>query len=233
MKAVQIPESGGRDVIEYGEYPDPEVGADEVLVDVKAAALNHMDVRVRRGLPGVDHDLPRVPGSDGAGVVQAVGADVSRFSVGDRVALWAGVSCGDCEFCRDGDPSLCVDFHIIGEHVDGVESEYAADIGAETWRDSLASLAKGGRVLTVGATTGGRPETDLNRIFWNQLSVIGSTMATPGEVDRVLDLVWAGTLEPGIRETLPMSRAADAQRLIEDREGFGKVVLVPDSEYDG
>jgi NADPH:quinone reductase-like Zn-dependent oxidoreductase len=348
MKAVQIPRHGGRDVIEYGDYPDPEVEDDEVLVEVKAAALNHMDVWVRRGLAGVDHDLPHVPGCDGAGVVAEVGPAVTRFGVGDRVALSAGVSCGSCEFCRDGDPSLCVDFQIIGEHVDGVESEYAAvpednlvavpegvdwpsaaaaplvfqtawrmlvtradlrpgesvlvlgasggvghaavqiadhvgaevyatastdgklayasdlgadhtinyedddfaaeirdatgsrgvdvvvdHVGAATWQDSLSSLAKGGRVVTCGATTAGRPETDLNRIFWNQLSVIGSTMASPGEVDDVLELVWAGDLQPRIRETFPMSRAAEAQRLIEDREGFGKVVLVPDSEYDG
>ena len=348
MKAVQIPEHGGRDVIEYGEYPDPAVGDDEVLVDVKAAGLNHMDIWVRRGLPGIDLDLPHVPGCDGAGVVSEVGDSVTRFAEGDRVALSAGVSCGSCEFCRDGDPTLCVNFHIIGEHVDGVESEFAAipennlvpvpedvdwetaaaaplvfqtawrmlvtraalrpgesvlvlgasggvghaavqiaahlgaevyatastdeklayarevgadhainyekenfgdelrdltgkrgvdvvvdHVGAATWQDSLRSLAKGGRVVTCGATTGGRPETDLNRIFWNQLEVIGSTMATPGEVDDVLALVWAGELEPRIRDTFPMSQASQAQRLIEDREGFGKVVLVPDSEYDG
>ena len=103
-------------------------------------------------------------------------------------------------------------------------------IGAATWQDSLASLAKGGRIVTCGATTGGNPETDLNRIFWNQLSVIGSTMATPGEVDDVLSLVWDGTLEPRIRETLPMSETPRAHEIIENREGFGKVVVVPDSE---
>jgi NADPH2:quinone reductase len=104
-------------------------------------------------------------------------------------------------------------------------------IGAQTWQDSLASLAKGGRVLTCGATTGGTPETDLNRIFWNQLEVIGSTMGTPGEVDDVLELVWEGAFEPRIRDTLPMSEAARAHEMIEEREGFGKVVVVPDSEY--
>ncbi len=103
-------------------------------------------------------------------------------------------------------------------------------IGAQTWQDSLKSLGKGGRVVTCGATTGGNPETDINRIFWNQLQVIGSTMATPGQADEVLDLVWQGEMEPRVRETLPMSEIARAHEIIEDREGFGKVVVVPDSE---
>ena len=84
---------------------------------------------------------------------------------------------------------------------------------------------------TADATTGGSPETDINRIFWNQLSIIGSTMATPGEVDDVLSLVWDGTFDVRIRETLPMSETATAHERIENREGFGKVVVIPDSEY--
>ena len=106
-------------------------------------------------------------------------------------------------------------------------------VGAATWRDSLKSLAKGGRVLTCGATTGGSPETDLNRIFWNQLQVVGSTMGTPGEVDDVLELVWDGAFEPRIRAVLPMSETARAHEILEEREGFGKVVTIPDRLYDG
>jgi NADPH2:quinone reductase len=345
MHAVQFSDHGDRDVIEYDEYPEPEPGREEVLVDVKAAALNHLDVWTRRGLPGIDLDMPHVPGSDAAGVVEAVGDGVERVTPGDHVAVTAGVSCGTCEYCRHGEESMCVNFHLLGEHVEGVHAErvavhednlvavpdhvdwetagstslvfqtawrmlttrgdlepgesvlvlgasggvghaavqiadyvgaevyatasteeklrYAEDcgadhvidyesddfaaqireqtgrrgvdmvvdhVGAATWRDSLKSLAKGGRVVTCGATTGGNPETDINRIFWNQLSVIGSTMATPGEVDDVLELVWDGTFEPRIRETLPMSETARAHELLEEREGFGKVVVRPDSE---
>ena len=105
-------------------------------------------------------------------------------------------------------------------------------IGAETWQQSLRSLARGGRLVTCGATTGPHPETDINRIFWNQLEVIGSTMGTPGEVDDVLGLVWDGTFEPRIREVLPMSETARGHELLEEREGFGKVVLKPDSAYN-
>jgi NADPH:quinone reductase-like Zn-dependent oxidoreductase len=103
-------------------------------------------------------------------------------------------------------------------------------IGAATWSKSLASLAKGGRLVTCGATTGPNPETDVNRIFWNQLEVIGSTMGTPGEVDDVLELVWDGEFEPRVRDTLPMSETSRAHEMLQDREGFGKVVVRPDSE---
>ncbi|MFB6069789.1 MAG: zinc-binding dehydrogenase [Halanaeroarchaeum sp.] len=347
MKAVLFEGHGGTDVVEYGEVPDPEIDRDEVLVDVKAGALNHLDLWTRNGLPGLDLEMPHVPGSDGAGVVEAVGEDVSRFEPGDHVALTAGVSCGDCEFCRAGEESMCKNFHIIGEHVPGVHREraavpednlvpvpdhvdwetaaaaplvfqtawrmlltrgdlspgetvlvlgasggvghaavqiadyagadviatasseeklaYAEELGADvavdyesenfadavrdvtdkrgvdvvvdhigeaTWRDSLRSLAKGGRLVTCGATTGPNPETDVRRIFWNQLSVIGSTMATPGEVDDVLSLVWDGTFDVRVRDVFPMSETARAHEMIENREGFGKVVVVPDSEWE-
>jgi len=93
MQAVQFTEHGDRDVIEYGEYPDPDPDRDEALVDVKAGALNHLDVFTRGGLPGVDLDMPHVPGSDAAGVVEAVGEDVSRVEPGDRVAVTACLEC--------------------------------------------------------------------------------------------------------------------------------------------
>jgi NADPH2:quinone reductase len=121
----------------------------------------------------------------------------------------------------------------IRELTDGRGVDVVVDhVGATTYPDALKSLVKGGRYVTCGATTGPNPDAGLNRIFWNQLSVIGSTMATPGEVDDVLSLVWAGEFEPRIRETLPMSQAARAHELLEDREGFGKVVVRPDSEME-
>lgn len=347
MQAVQFSEHGDRDVIEYGEFEDPEPNRNEVLVEIRAGALNHLDIWTRRGLPGLDLTMPHVPGSDGAGVVIETGEDVSRFEPGGHVAVSAGVGGDGYEFDNDGDPTLSPGFHIIGEHVPGVHAEYAAlpeenlvpvpehidweiaaaaplvfqtawrmlisrgdlqpgedvlvlgasggvghaavqiadytgatvyatassdqkleyareigadytinyeetdfaatireltdgrgvdmvvdHIGAETWHDSLKSLRKGGRVVTCGATTGGAPETDINRIFWNQLEIIGSTMATPSEVTDVLELVWAGDLEPRIRDVLPMSDTASAHAMLEERDGFGKVVVQPDSVYD-
>jgi NADPH:quinone reductase-like Zn-dependent oxidoreductase len=345
MKTVQFASHGDTGVIEYADAPAPSVGRDEVRVDVKAAALNHLDLWTRRGLPGIDLEMPHRPGSDAAGVVREVGAGVDRFAPDDRVAVTAGVSCGDCEFCRHGEASMCVDYRILGEHVPGVHAEEVAvavdnlvpvpegvdwavagsaslvfgtawrmlvdraelgptesvlvlgasggvghaavqiadhvgsevyatasseaklravedlgadhaidyaradfaeevraltgkrgvdvvvdHVGADTWRDSLRSLANGGRLVTCGATTGPNPETDIARIFGNQLSVVGSTMATPGQVDDVLERVWDGTFEPKIRERLPMSETARGHDLLANREGVGKVVLVPDSE---
>jgi NADPH2:quinone reductase len=345
MKAVQFSEHGDRDVIEYGDFPDPEIEPDEVLVDIKAGGLNYLDVWTRRGLPILDLDFPHIPGSDGAGVVDEVGDAVTRFEVGDHVAVAPGKYCGTCEFCRDGEESMCVSYHLIGEHIRGVHSELAAvpaenlvpvpdhvdwetaasaslvfqtawrmlvgrgelgpsesvlvlgasggvghaavqiadhvgaevyatasteeklqyaercgadhvinyededfadeirsltgkrgvdmvvdHIGEATYPSSLKSLAKGGRIVTCGATTGGNPGAGLNRIFWNQLSVIGSTMATPGEIDDVLPLVWDGTFESHVRANLPMSEAARAHKMLEEREGFGSVVVTPDSE---
>ena len=346
MKAVFYEEHGSTDVLEYGGFPDPEVGDGEALIEVRAGGLNHLDVWTRKRMPSPE-ELPHVQGSDAAGVVGEVGADVSRFDPGDRVVVDPGLYCGNCEFCRKGEQSLCVDYEMTGEHVRGVHSEYAAvpetnllhlperidfvtaasaplvfqtawrmlvtrgdlrpgesvlvlgasggvghaavqiadyvgaevyatasseakldyaaeigadhlinyeqesfagaisehtgkrgvdlvvdHVGADTWDDSLRSLAKGGRLVTCGATTGGTPETNINRIFWNQLQVIGSTMGTPGEIDDVLELVWDGTFEPRIREVLPMSETARGHELLEEREGFGKVVVKPDTLYD-
>jgi NADPH2:quinone reductase len=348
MKAVQFGEHGDTDVLEYDEFPDPEAGDEEVLVEVKAAALNHLDVWTRRGLPGVDLEMPHIPGSDAAGVVREVGPDVTRFEAGDHVAVCAGRYCGQCERCRDGEQSECESYHIMGEHVRGVHSELAAvpeenlvavpehvdwetaassslvfqtawrmlmtradlqqgesvlvlgasggvghaavqiadhagaevyatasteekleyakecgadhvvnyeeesfadfvyehtdgrgvdvvvdHVGPATWDDSTKALVKGGRLVTCGATTGPKAETNINRLFWNQLELLGSTMATPGEIDDVLPLVWDGTFEPRVRAVLPMSEATRAHEMLQEREGFGKVVVVPDSEYDG
>jgi len=347
MKAVQFAAHGDRDVLEYASFPDPAPGPGEAVIDVKAAALNHLDVHTRRGHPGVDLAFPHVPGSDAAGVVDEVGEGVTRVEPGDRVAVLAGLADGDDEFSRHGDPTLAPDYRLLGEHTRGVHAEYATvpaanlvhvpahvdwetaaaaplvfgtawrllivrgdvtagesvlvlgasggvghaavqiadyagaevyatassdeklraaeELGADhgfdyehepesfarwiyrqtdgrgvdavvdhvgpvTWADSLKSLRNGGRLLTCGATTGARAETNLNRLFINQLEVVGSTMATPGEFDDVLSLVWDGTLTPRIRETLPMSEIVRGHELLENREGFGKVVVMPDSE---
>jgi NADPH2:quinone reductase len=346
MKAIFYEEHGSTDVLQYDEFPDPEIGREEVLVDVKAGGLNHLDVWTRKGMPSPE-ELPHVAGSDGAGVVSEVGADVSRFEPGDRVVVDPNLFCGNCEFCRKGEESLCVDFKMIGEHVRGVHSEqtalhednllplpddvdfvtaaaaplvfqtawrmlitraeiqqrdsvlvhgasggvghaavqiaanegcevwatasseekldYAAEIGADhlvnyededfvseiksatdgrgvdvvvehvgeaTWDGSLKVAARGGTVVTCGATSGISPETNIPTLFWKQLDVLGSTMGTPGEMDDVMARVFDGTLEPRVRAVLPMSEIARAHEMLEERDGFGSVVVVPDDEYD-
>ncbi|MGQ9477093.1 MAG: zinc-binding dehydrogenase [Candidatus Bipolaricaulia bacterium] len=100
-------------------------------------------------------------------------------------------------------------------------------IGAETHLKSLRSLAKGGRLVTYGATSGPNPQTELRLIFWNQLKIIGSTMASTKEFHEVLKLLWAGKLKPVIHKVMPLQEAAAAQLLLEERRVFGKIVLVP------
>lgn len=340
MKAVIFHEHGGPEVLRYEEVPDPQPGPGEVLVRVKATSVNFLDIWVRRGIPGIK--LPHIAGSDVAGVIEQVGEGVTEVKPGQRVVVNPNFSCGKCEYCLQGEDSLCIHYKILGEQVDGGYAELVkvpaknaiplpehvpfeeaaaatltfmtawrmlitrgglrpgedvlilgagggvgtaavqiaklvgarvfatasteeklerlrelgADVlinykevefdkevrrltekrgvdmvvdcvGAETWVKSLRSLAKNGRLVTCGATTGPNPQTDIRYIFWNQLKIIGSTMASTKELLDVLKLLWAGKLKPVIYRVMPLHEAAEAQRLLEERRVFGKVVLVP------
>jgi len=342
LKAVVFHEHGGLDKLSYEDIPEPKIGLDEVLVNVKACALNYLDIWVRRGIPGLKIKLPHILGSDIAGIVAEVGAQVKEVKVGDRVIINPSLSCGRCEYCIAGEDSLCVDYGIIGEHVDGGYAQYVKvpaenvlmlpenfsfeaaaavplvfmtawrmlitraklragedvlilgagggvgsaalqiaklcgarvfaaasteekltkakelgadvlinytktdfdkeiwrltnrrgvdvvveNVGAATWQKSLKSLARNGRLVTCGATAGPTPEMDIRLIFWKQLQIIGSTMGSRKELADVLRLVWAGKLRPVIDRVLPLKEAAKAQQLMENREQFGKLVLVP------
>jgi NADPH2:quinone reductase len=123
MKAVQIPDHGSTDQITVNDVSEPEPGRGDVLLDVQAAALNHLDLWVLGGLPGVELDFPHTLGSDACGIVRETGPDVSRFEEGDRVVINAGMSCGSCEQCRRGEQSCCDSFYLLGEHVDGTFAE--------------------------------------------------------------------------------------------------------------
>src|SRR5690242_10267355 len=123
MKAVFFEKHGGPDVLQYGDRPDPEPGPGEVRVAIRAAALNHLDIFVRDGIPDVP--LPQIPGGDGAGVVERLGAGVSGWTPGDRVLIQPGLYDGTCEFCLAGEQSLCVRYRIVGEHVAGTFAELA------------------------------------------------------------------------------------------------------------
>jgi NADPH:quinone reductase-like Zn-dependent oxidoreductase len=124
MKAVFFRRHGGNEVIEYGDWPDPRPGAGEVVVGVRAAAANHLDIFVRNGIP--DLPLPLVPGADGAGVVEELGPGVTGLTPGDRVLIQPGLFDATCEFCRAGEQSLCVKFKILGEHAPGTFAEKVA-----------------------------------------------------------------------------------------------------------
>ncbi len=123
MRALYFSEHGDLDRLTYGEMPTPSVTHNSVRVATRAAALNHLDLFVLRGLPGVDLALPHIPGSDGAGVVEEVGEEVTGLKPGDAVMLNPLLSCGQCEFCRSGEHSLCVKVKILGEHTAGTFAE--------------------------------------------------------------------------------------------------------------
>src|SRR6266542_5283132 len=114
MHAVIFHQHGGPEVLQYAEVPDPEIKADEVLVEVRGCALNHLDIWVRGGLPGITIPLPHILGNDIAGVVREVGAQATWVRPGDEVILQPGVSCGHCVECLRGQDNLCRDYDILG-----------------------------------------------------------------------------------------------------------------------
>jgi len=126
MKAVVFNQHGGPEVLEYAETPDPTTKANEVLVEVKACALNHLDVWARGGLPGIEIPLPHILGNDIAGVVREVGELVSWVRTGDEVMLQPGVSCGHCAECLAGRDNLCRDYDILGYRRDGGYAQLVA-----------------------------------------------------------------------------------------------------------
>ncbi len=341
MRAAFFRTHGGPDVLEVGEAPDPVAAAGTVVVEVRAVALNHLDLWVRRGIPGLELEMPHIGGSDVAGVVHEVGADVAGWKPGDRVAVNPALWCGACEACERGEHPLCRSFRILGEHVRGGTAERVrvparnlfrlpadipwesaaaaplvfqtawralrrgrlakgetllvtgasggvstaavqigrhlgarvlaltsgdgnarrvAELGADAaidrlrsdlvpevreltdgrgvdvvldsvgeaiWTDCLRCLAPGGRLVTYGATTGPKAALDIRHVFWKQLAIVGSTMASRDEFEEVMALVVAGELAPIVDEVLPLERIREAHRRLEGGEVFGKLVLTP------
>jgi len=124
MKCVRIHEHGSFDKLLFEEIPPPRITSSEVLVNVKATSLNHLDLWVRKGLPGVTFPLPIIPGVDAAGIVAEVGEGVSHVHPGDRVVVAQGISCGHCTVCLNGQDNLCKEYRLIGEHRDGADAEF-------------------------------------------------------------------------------------------------------------
>ncbi|MCF7800904.1 MAG: zinc-binding dehydrogenase [Candidatus Marinimicrobia bacterium] len=178
MQALQYHKFGGPDVLKLENLPDPEVTRDTVLVRMKATALNHLDIWVRNGIPGLPIIMPHVPGSDGAGVVEAVGRNVSGWKAGDEVVIQPGTFCGHCEACQRGQEDLCPEYGILGETSPGVmqtlKNYDPVNLGRKpanlTWEESAAlplvyltawnmlinraELKAGETVLVQGASSG-------------------------------------------------------------------------------
>jgi NADPH:quinone reductase-like Zn-dependent oxidoreductase len=126
MKAVVFNQHGGPDVLEYRDVADPEPQPGEVLIEVKAASINHVDIFLRRGMPGIKVPMPKIVGSDAAGFVRQLGAGVSGLTVGQRVTINPGITCGRCEFCTAGFGSQCVSWSMVGENRDGSYAQLLA-----------------------------------------------------------------------------------------------------------
>jgi NADPH:quinone reductase-like Zn-dependent oxidoreductase len=178
MRAVIFRQHGPAEVLEAAEFPLPEPGPDEVRVRLRAAALNHLDLWVRNGWPGIRLELPHIPGADGAGVVDAVGSRVQGWQTGERVVINANLGCGECDSCLAGFDNRCERWGLVGETrrgtyaqaiclparnllrlPDGFDEHAAAAAGLvyhTAWHSLITrgGLQAGESVLVVGASGG-------------------------------------------------------------------------------
>jgi NADPH:quinone reductase-like Zn-dependent oxidoreductase len=342
VKGLTISAHGGLDQLQVrDDLPVPQITrASDVRVRILAAALNHLDLFVVHGMPGVEVKAPWVLGADATGVIDAIGEDVPNVAIGDTVVINPGLSDRSCEYCRDGEQSLCVRFGILGEHHPGTIAEYVVvpaanvrsipssvptdvaaafslatltawrmvvtrasvrkdehvliwgigggvaiaslqickqigakvwvtssseaklarardlgadeainhtttdvaklvrdrtgkrgvdvvvdDVGVATWKQSLLALGRRGRLVTCGATSGPFVETDVRRLFWNQWSILGSTMGNDAEYDAIVSELRAGRLYPPVDKVFPLADSRAAFERLQKAEQFGKVVI--------
>ena len=342
MRALTISEHGTIDQLEYREdVPVPELQhPTDVRIRIATAALNHLDLFVFAGLPGVTIKPPWVMGADGAGIIDAVGAAVSGLHAGDTVIINPGISDRTCPYCLEGDHPLCIRYGILGEHHPGTLAEYivvpaanvrvipagtdmvaaaafplatltawrmvisraqvgpgdnvlirgigggvalaamqiaklrgarvwvtsgsdeklsrARDLGADetinhskedvakvvraktnkrgvdvvidnvgeaTWKQSLGALGKRGRLVTCGGTSGPMVETDVRRLFWNQWTIMGSTMGNDAEFDAMTEEFRAGRLMPVVDSVHELRDGRKAFDRLASGAQFGKVVI--------
>ena len=148
MKAIYYQEHGGPEVLQYGDVDEVKPGPGEVLLEVKAVSLNHIDLFLRAGLPGIRLPLPHIPGCDASGVVVELGQGVDGVEVGQRVLMDPSISCGQCEFCLRGDASMCLTYKLIGETAPGtyrerlvIPAQNAVPIPDDMSFDDAASIA--------------------------------------------------------------------------------------------
>jgi len=137
MKAIFFHTHGGLETLQYGDFPDPKISPGYAIVRLHTAALNRMDLLVRRGWPGLKLEYPHIPGADGAGEVVALTATPSSHMwrdekpgesvrLGSRVVINSNLGCGKCDFCKAGKDNMCRDWHLLGESIRGTYAEFVA-----------------------------------------------------------------------------------------------------------
>jgi zinc-binding alcohol dehydrogenase/oxidoreductase len=317
MKAIRIHEDGGPDVLRFEDAPEPEPREGEVLVELRAASLNHLDVWVRKGMPSVPK--PRILGADGAGVIAGTGERVvinpaiisngkmhivgetmdgthaerialpraylhpipdglsfeeaaafplvfltayrmlvtrARLQQGEWVLIWGiggGVATAALAVAKalgahaivtsSSDEKLerarglgadAVVNHATDDVVAAVKEQTGGgahvivdDVGDATWKRTLEAARAEARVVVCGATTGPNPPAALHRIWWKQLSILGSSMGTPEDFQGVYDLIASGKARPVVDRVFPLAEARAAHERLEAGEQLGKIVLVP------
>ncbi|MBT4178479.1 MAG: zinc-binding dehydrogenase [Candidatus Marinimicrobia bacterium] len=124
MKAIRIHQHGDSNTLQLESLPKPEIQSDQVLVRIKAVALNHLDIWVRKGIPGIK--LPMILGSDGSGILEEIGEDISTIKCGDEVMIQPLLYCGECSYCQRNQENLCTSFGLLGETCDGTNAQYIA-----------------------------------------------------------------------------------------------------------
>jgi alcohol dehydrogenase len=331
MKAIIYHEVGDVDVLKYEDVPDPEIGDDEVLVRVKAACLNHLDLRLRSGKSPRPVDLPHIGGVDVSGDVEEVGKNVKDITPGTRVVIdptvktskgplvlgvnihggfaelvkvpaanivpipdevsyndacalpicyvtaWyglfdrgglqkgetvlvhaagSGTGSAAVQIAKEGganviatagsdeklekvkklgaDATINYNTSDFAEEVKKITDGKGVDlifdqIGASVWENNIKSLKPKGRILLIGVVGGGQTTLNLGPIIMRDLSVLGVTVfnAPRGNLINVINMVSLGRLSPVIDKKFPLSEAAQAQKMLEDRSQFGKVILNP------
>jgi len=342
VRALTISAHGGLEQLEVRDnLPMPELRAStDVRIRVRAAALNHLDLFVIRGLPGVTIVPPWTVAADACGEVEAIGRDVTNVAPGDLAVINPGISDRSCVYCQDGEQSLCLKFKILGEHLPGTAAEYVVvpasnvraipagtdasaaaafslatltawrmvhtraqvkagervliwgigggvalaalqickqigaevwvtstsdqklsratalgadhalntrqddiaaeirkatgkagvdvvidNVGQSTWARSLQALGRRGRLVTCGATSGPMVETDVRRLFWNQWTILGSTMGNDEEFDAITRELRAGRLLPPVDSVWPLDEGRAAFERLASGEQFGKIVI--------
>ncbi len=240
MKAVLFKEHGGPEKLVYEEFPKPAAGAGEVVVRVKACALNHLDIWIRQGNPAYPMPLPHISGSDISGTVEELGAKVEGVNVGDRVFVSPGVSCWNCEQCLAGRDNMCKSYGLVGAMMHGGYAEYVKVparnvlpipgslsfeqaaafplVSVTAWHMlfPLADLKQGESVLIMGAGSG------VGHVAVQMAKMSGARVITTVGSDDKFDKAKA----IGADDVINHSREKVAARVRELTHGHGVDVIV-------